>query len=119
AEVGGRPVPGEVAAGDELGPPLVGLAPEEVGGLGDVAGLVEDEEGRRFDMVEARRRGELRRPDLGGVADRERATRRAMDPGVRCPGCGLADRRAGAVALEPGEVRDEALRQPGGSATEA
>src|SRR6185369_197891 len=91
---------GEVAAGDELGPPLVGLAPEEVGGLGDVAGLVEDEEGRRFDMVEARRRGEL-------------------DPGVRCPGCGLADRRAGAVALEPGEVRDEALRQPGGSATEA
>ena len=71
AEVGRRPVLRQVAALDELGAALVGLAPEERGGLGDLAGLVDDEEGRRIEVVEAGRRRELGGPDLGRVADRE------------------------------------------------
>ena len=42
-QVGGGPVLRQLAGLDELGPALVGLAPQERGGLGDVARLVEDE----------------------------------------------------------------------------
>src|SRR5439155_520129 len=52
-EVRRRPVLRELAGLDQLGPPLVRLAPQEVGGLGDVAGLVEDEEGAGVERVEA------------------------------------------------------------------
>src|SRR6185369_7165553 len=44
SEVRRRPVLRQVTALDELGPPFVRLAPQEVRGLGDLAGLVEDEE---------------------------------------------------------------------------
>ena len=94
-----RPVLRQLAALDQLGAPLVGLAPEEVGGLGDVAGLVEDEERVGRDVVEAARRGEERRPDLRGVADVQGPRRLAR--------------------LEPLEVGGEALRQLRGPAPES
>ena len=56
-------------------------------GLGDVAGLVEDEQRARIEMVEPGRRGEHAGPDLGGVADVERpglaGGRAAVAPGRR------------------------------------
>src|SRR6185295_5679322 len=64
AEVRRWPVLRQVAALDQLRAALVGLAPEERGGLGDLARLVEDEEGRRIEVVEAGRRGEVGGPDL-------------------------------------------------------
>ncbi len=67
------PVLGQIAGLDHLRVPLVGLAPQEVGGVGEVAGLVEDEEGRRVEVVEAGAGGDEARPDLGGIAGGERA----------------------------------------------
>ncbi len=92
-DVGRGPVLRQLAALDQLGAPLIGLAPEEVGRLRDVARLVEDEEGVGRDVVEAARRREERRPDLRGVADVQRPRRLAR--------------------LEPLEVGGEALRQLG------
>ena len=71
-EVGRGPVLGQLPGLDELGAPLVGLAPQELGGLGDVAGLVEDEQRARVDVVEAGRGREVGGPDLGRVADGQR-----------------------------------------------
>ena len=68
-QVGGRPVLRQLTGGDELGTPLVGLPPQELGGLGDVARLIEDEERARVEMVEPGGRGEVGGPDLGRVAD--------------------------------------------------
>ncbi len=97
-EIRRRPVPGQVARLDHLRVPLVGLAPQEVGRVGEVAGLVEDEEGRRIEVVEAGVRGDEAGPDLGGV------------PGVE--GATLGDLRAGRrVAAEAGEILREALGQ--------
>ena len=42
-------------------------------GVGEVAGLVQHEEGRRVEVVEAGVRGDEARPDLRGIAGRERA----------------------------------------------
>ena len=81
-QVGGRPVLRQVAGLDHLRVPLLGLAPQEVGGVGEVAGLVEDEEGRRVEVVEAGRRRDEARPDLGGVAGGQRTgPRRTLAPG--------------------------------------
>ena len=44
-EVGDRPILGQLAALDQLGAPLVGLPPQELGGLGQVGGLIEDQQG--------------------------------------------------------------------------
>ena len=103
---------------DQLRSPLLGLAPQEVGGFGDVARLVEEQERAGTDVVEAGRRGELGRPDLGRVADRDR-------PGTRPPGADgagirgelrtIGDRRA----LEPGRDPRQAARGAGQPAARA
>ena len=105
-QVGGRPVLRQVARLDQLRVPLLGLAPQEVGGVGEVAGLVEHEEGRRVEVVEAGRRRDDASPDLGGVAGGQRA---ALD--------GLGARRG--VAGEALEVLGEAVGQAGGHPAEA
>ena len=101
-EVGRRPVLRQLAGLHELGPPLVGLAPQEVGGLGEVARLVEHEERAGIDVIERGRGRQLGGPDLGRVADRHR------------PGCAGRDRAERVVrrALEAGEVRPEPLAEP-------
>ncbi len=98
ADVRRRPVLRQLAALDQFGAPLIGLAPEEVGGLGDVAGLVDDEERVGSDVVQAARRGEERCPDLRGVADVQRPRRLArLEPPTRS-----AARRSGSfAALRP------------------
>jgi hypothetical protein len=112
-DVGRWPVRRQVAAVDQLGPALVGLAPEEVGRLGDVAGFVDDEQRVLRHMVQPGRRCEEGCPHLRGVADVQRA------------GCGRRGRRppdrAGRTrsgSLEPLEVGGQALRQLRGAATE-
>ena len=104
AEVRRGPVLGQLAGLDQLAPSLVGLAPQELGGLGEVTRLVEDQQRAGGDVVEPGRRREVGRPDLGRVADRER-------PGRRCV---LRARRGGPpalvrVGLEPVEVGRETL----------
>ena len=99
-QVGGRPVLRQVAGLDHLRVPLLGLAPQEVGGVGEVAGLVEDEEGRRVEVVEAGLRRDDASPDLGGVAGGQGP---ALD--------GLGAR--GGVAGEALEVLGEAVGQAG------
>ena len=85
-QVGGRPVLRQVARLDHLRVPLLGLAPQEVGGIGEVAGLVEDEEGRRVEVVEAGRRRDDASPDLGGVAGGQRTgPRTALAPVAASP----------------------------------
>ena len=69
-EIAGRPVRGQLAGLDELGAALVGLAPQEPGGLGEVARFVEHEQRARLDVIETGRRREVGGPDLGGVTDR-------------------------------------------------
>ena len=76
-QVGGRPLLRQLAGLDELRATLVGLAPQERRGLGDVARLVEHEERARSDVVETGRRGQVRGPDLGGIADDHRPARGA------------------------------------------
>ena len=106
-QVGRRPVLRQLAGLDQLGAALVGLAPQEAGGLGDVAGLVEHEQGARTDVVEAGRRGEVGGPDLGGVADGHRPAR------VRARG------HLERFGVEAAEVRGEALRESRGGPAEA
>ncbi len=103
-EVRRRPVLGQVAGPHQLGPSLVRLAPEELGGLGDVARLVEHDERARLEVVEARRGRQLGCPDLCGIADRHR------------PCLAHGQRRSKVVrgALEPVEVRSQAFGEPGG-----
>ena len=48
---------------------LVRLAPQEVGGVGEVTGLVEHEQGPRRQVVEAGRRRQQPGPELRRVAD--------------------------------------------------
>ena len=69
-EEGPRPVPGQLALLHQLAVALLGLAPQEVGSLREVAGLVEDEQRGGVEVVEARGRGDEPRPDLRGVARR-------------------------------------------------
>ena len=64
-----RPVLRQLAGRDQVRAPLVGLAPQELGGLGDVAGLVEHEQRFRREVIERGRRREQRCPDLRRVAD--------------------------------------------------
>ena len=104
-QVGRRPVLGQLAGLDQLGAALVGLAPQEAGGLGDVAGLVEHEQGARTDVVEAGRRGEVGGPDLGGVADGHRPAR------VRARGRPRAVRRR--TGRGPRRGAPEVARRPG------
>ena len=112
-EVGRRPRLREVAGDGQLGTPFLGLAPEEVSCLGDVAGLVEDEQGVGRDVVQAGRRGEQACPDFGRVADID-GTRGHV------PVVGAGRSTTAAVRrLEGGEtlqVRGEALSQPGSAA---
>ncbi len=64
---------GQLAGLDELRPSFLFLPPEELRRLRAVAWLVEDEEAGRVDVVEAGRRTENARPDLGCVARLERS----------------------------------------------
>ncbi len=98
-DVGRGPVLRQVAGLDQLRPALVGLAPEELRGLGDIARLVDDQQRVLRDVVEARRWGEQRRPDLRRVADVQR-------PRLRPAGG------------EPLEVRGEPLGEPAGPAAQ-
>ncbi len=121
---GGRyvcgPVLRQVAGRDEVGLALVGLAPQERAGLGQVAGLVEDEERAGFDVVEPGRRADDRGPDLGGVAGVERSRRGSGRVRDRCCRAGRPrTARARLHALEAGEVGREPLRQPGRPTAEA
>ena len=112
---GGRSVGGQSfgssPAREEVGAPLVGLAPQELRRLAEVARLVEDEQRLGPEVVERGRGREQRRPDLGGVADgrgarfatgagRSRSRSRSRSSS-RCRG-----------AHEPLEVLAEPLRQP-------
>ena len=99
------PVPRQLVRPEEVRAPLVRLAPQELGRLAEVARLVEDEERLGPEVVEGRRRGEERRPDLGRVAD-GRGARFAAGPGP-CRIGSLRIRRSG----EPLEVVREALGQ--------
>ena len=110
-QVGRRPVLGQLAGLHELGASLVGLAPQELGGFGDVAGLIEDEERARIEVVERGRRGEVGGPDLGRVADREgargragggRAGRRAAGPDAWLASSRSASNRARSAASRSG-----------------
>ena len=114
-EIGRRPILGQVARGDEVGPPLVGLPPQEGTCLGDVAGLVEDQQGARLEMIEPGRRADDAGPDLcrvtriegtgesrsRGGGGRTAATR----PAPRCPRPGGRNgpgpRRAAPAAAAP------------------
>ena len=111
-QVRGRPLLRQLAGLDELGAALVGLAPQERRGLGDVAGLVEDQERARADVVEAGRRGEVRGPDLGRIADDHR-------PAARRPSRGRAQ-SVSASASVSNRARSAASRsgEPGRRATE-
>src|SRR6185295_18932710 len=51
------PVPRQLRRRDEVGAPLVRLAPQELARLADVARLVDDEEGLRAEVVEGGRGG--------------------------------------------------------------
>ena len=107
-EEGLRPVPGQLALLHQLAVAFLGLAPQEVGGLREVARLVEDEQGAGVEVVEARGRGDEPRPHLGRVARGQRASRRDR----RGPlGRGLAG--------EPCQVQGEALGQPSRQPAEA
>ena len=99
-----RPVLRQIAGRDQFRPPLVGLAPEELGSLGDVAGLVEDDKRAGFEVVETGRRGQLRGPDLGRIPHRHR------------PRLAGGQRRSQVVrfALEPGQVGGQSFGQAGG-----
>ena len=107
-EIGRRPVLRQLAALDQLRPALIGLPPEEVGRLRDVAWLVEDQQGRGLEVVEAGGRGELGGPHLGCVADGQRPGRRSLHPGALDVRAGRR-RAARPVALEPGEIGGESL----------
>ncbi len=105
------PVLGQVPRFDELAAALVGLAPQERGGLGDVARLVEDEQGPRWNVVQASGRRQLSGPHLGGVPDRHR-TRLAGGRG------GGPERIVGGTR-EAGEVGGQPLTELRGPAPEA
>ena len=102
-----RPVLRQLTGLDQLGAPFVGLAPEEAGGLGDVARLVEHEQGARTDVVEAGRRSEVGGPDLGGVTDGHRSARLATRDDLQ------------RVGVEAGEVRGETFRESRGGPAES
>ena len=114
-EVRRRPVLGQLAGPDQLGPPLVGLAPQELGRLGDVARLVEDEQRAGAEVVEAGRRAR------GGRPRPRRRRRRPWRASRRPARRGRGDRSAEPVvlgALEARQVRVEPLGQPGGRAAQ-
>ena len=54
--------------GDQLVAALLGLAPQEVGRVGDLGRLVEDEKRPGGHVIETRRRAQDGGPDLRGVA---------------------------------------------------
>ena len=110
-QVAQRPVLGQLASLHQLGPPLIGLPPQERRSFGDVARLIEHEDRARVDVVETRRRGEVGGPDLGGVADREGPR--------RLGGTTVGSQRVVARPLEPGKVPGEPLRQSGSASSEA
>ena len=68
-EKGLRPRFRQLAAGDQLGPSFIGLAPQELPGLGQVARFIEDQEGISVDVVQRRMGSQDRGPDFGGIAD--------------------------------------------------
>ena len=114
-----RPLVGQLAGGDQLGAPFLGLAPQEVGRVGDVAGLVEDQERAGGEVVQAGGGAQDGGPDLGRVAGLEGAGRRGDVVDV----AGVSAELAGAGAhslLEAGQVGGQALRQmPGEAARQA
>ena len=103
-QVRDRPVLGQLAGGDQLGPALVGLAPQELGRLGQVARLVQDDQGLGRDVVEPGGRADDPGPDLGRIAGVERP------PPFAARGCQVRLRPG---VLEPGEV---GLRRSGSAA---
>ena len=88
-EVGRRPVLGQIAGRDQVGPALVGLAPQERAGLGQVAGLVEDEQRARARCGRGRSPGRRSRP-------RPRPRRRRRAPGWPARPSGSPRRRVAA-----------------------
>ena len=85
-QVRGRPVLRQVAGLDHLRVPLLGLAPQEVGGVGEVAGLVEDEQGRWVEVVEPGRRARRCAPRPRRRRRRAaRGPRRALAPDAASP----------------------------------
>ena len=106
-EVRRGPGLGQLAGLDELGSPLVGLAPQEVRGLGDLAGLVEDEQRARVDVVEAGRRAQARRP-------RPPPRRRRPSPATRPPRPAATDRRAAPSNRARSAARRSRRRAPPG-----
>ena len=103
-------------SGDQLVAALLGLAPQEVGRVGDLGRLVEDEERPGGHVVQTGRGAQDGGPDLGRVAGLERAGGRGDVVGVarmraQLPGAG-AD-----ALLEAGQVRGQTLRQPGREAS--
>ena len=109
-EIGGGPVLRQLARLDQLGAPLVGLAPQELGGLGDIARLVEDEQRAGAEVVEAGRGREMGGPDLGGVPDDHRTGRAGRRRGR---GAAAGPEPLVLGAFEARQVRVEPLRQPG------
>ena len=99
-QVRGGPVLRQVPGALEVLAALVRLAPQELGGVGDVAGLVEHEEGARIEVIERGRRAQDAGPHLGGVADVER-------------GAGTSGRRRVGGRLETLQVGSQALGQSG------
>ena len=105
-----RPVLRQLAGLDELLTPLVGLTPQERRRVGDVTGLVEDEQRARWNVVEAGRRRDDRRPDLGRVADRQGPVKDGRFVAVDAVALDVAD--------EAREIGGQSLGQPGRTSTQ-
>ena len=86
-EIARRPVCRQLARLDELGSPLVGLAPQELRRFGEIARLVEHEQRAGVDVVEAGGRRQVGGPDLGCVPDGHGAGLVRCDRGSRGAGC--------------------------------
>ncbi len=109
--VGRRPVRGELARAHEVAPPLRGLLPEELGRGGHLARLVDDEECVGAEVVEAARRADDSRPDLGRVAHVE-----GPGAGPRAPAAEAAAAVAPPDSAVPSSRARSAARRSGSRA---
>jgi len=97
----GVAVPGLVRATDGL----VRLAPQEPGRLGDISGLVDDQQRPRVDVIERGRWRQVRSPDFRSVPDRQRPRLPGELPGD----VGGGSQRVVGRALEPGKIAGEPI----------
>ncbi len=99
------PVLRQLGGLDQFGAALVRLAPQEPGRLGDISGLVDDQQRPRVDVIERGRWRQVRSPDFRSVPDRQRPRLPGELPGD----VGGGSQRVVGRALEPGKIAGEPI----------